>query len=373
MTDLNKLTNEVGDALSIDKFKKNENVIKMIESGCNWREIEKTYGLSYSSIGKIAKKFNLLDKFKQNNNKTNPRLSGDEHPRRKSSILRYEAFNLEWGKIIESEIENGANLSLLIKKTGAKLTFLRRFIQWKGDKWKQKLSVNSEIIIKKNAFDNLKKIEKLSNHSVKKIEDKHIKLYKKMLEQNKTKSQIVKTFVKKYNFGHKKVEDLAGLYGKPNKQKQSGKNNPMYGKSPSIKAGIGTKGWVINKKGEKIFFRSSLEMKVFLFLIENNVEFLLSKHRINYKLNKKERTYCPDIVIGNVIYEIKPKQMVSLKENQIKFKALENYCKRFNLKCGFYTEEDFDYVLDAEKIEKLILEDKIILDKKNKEKILRNL
>lgn len=141
----------------------------------------------------------------------------------------------------------------------------------------------------------------------------------------------------------------------------TGKNNPMYGKSPSLLSGIGISGWILHNN-EKYFFRSSLEMRVFLYLIEKNIDFKLSKHRISYVDNNVNKTYNPDIVIDNIIYEIKPLQRIKLKSVKTKQKAAERYCNKFALKYQFITENTFNLSnITFDKVDSMIDSGVIIL------------
>jgi len=66
--------------------------------------------------------------------------------------------------------------------------------------------------------------------------------------------------------------------------------------------------------------------------------------------------------------------MLTMKLNMLKFKSLEEYCKQYNLKCKYITENTYDiskynlsYILDF--IEKKL----ILMNVKNLEKLKRNL
>ena len=59
------------------------------------------------------------------------------------------------------------------------------------------------------------------------------------------------------------------------------------------------------------------------------------------------------LIEDNVICEIKPYTMLTMKLNVLKFKSLEEYCKQYNLKCKYITENTYDiskynlsYILD---------------------------
>jgi len=162
---------------------------------------------------------------------------------------------------------------------------------------------------------------------------------------------------------HKKFKTSSGVW--PVLQKQygelvknparflCGKDNLMYGKEPDYKAGRGIQGHLLIN-GKQIFFRSSLELRIYLYLMKHNILFSLSNHVVFYEFEGKPHHYHQDIVIDDVIYEIKPLSLIELEINKRKFAALENYCKIHNLKCDHITEKtynleeiDFDYMLDA--------------------------
>ena len=133
-------------------------------------------------------------------------------------------------------------------------------------------------------------------------------------------------------------------------------------------SGRGINGY-LNYYDNKIYFRSSLEMLVYIYLCENNVRFELSKHRIEYDNGNK--TYNPDIVIDNTIIEIKPKFLLNCKTVVDKLEALKNYCNIFNLKFKIITEDSYEIwkYFNKDFIELLIKENKLILSDKQKERL----
>jgi len=146
-----------------------------------------------------------------------------------------------------------------------------------------------------------------------------------------------------------------------------GKLNPMYQREPSWRAGTGIKGHVLIN-GKKIHFRSSLELRVYLFLEKNNIEFNLSKHRIPYRFEDKDRMYYPDITINENICEIKPKVKLNWEQNKAKHKNLKIYCKKFNLNCNYITEYTYDLTTISKKYieDKIFKKDILITNKENK-------
>ena len=178
-----------------------------------------------------------------------------------------------------------------------------------------------------------------------------------------------------FGFGEQKCKQLCKLYGYPENNPQTGKLNSMYGKSPGKGAGMGVKCWVLFN-GIKYFCRSSLELKVMCYLNDNGDKFQISKHRIPYTDDTNvDRTYCPDIVVNNKIYEIKPYNMLKIKLNVLKLEALKNYCEKHGLLYGGYlTEMNVNLTkYDLKYITTLIDAGKIIIDSLNLEKLKRNI
>lgn len=135
--------------------------------------------------------------------------------------------------------------------------------------------------------------------------------------------------------------------------------NPMFGISPSYKAGIGCKGWV-HIDDEKVFFRSTLELLVFYYLYLNNIQFRLSKHRIPYILKSKKRTYNPDILINNTVYQIKPENLLNTQQNLCKFKQAKLYFKKMQLQFGIITQHSYNLYQVLDQVEQGIENGKII-------------
>jgi len=290
---------------------------------------------------------------------------------RKRNEIDLKNLNLYSGIVIEI-IKNGGVLKDLINEISIPIKQINRLVANLGltDKRMQ----NSLILHRERAIKNWKEYgSKQKGVELKPITEMHRNDYIKMKNSGKCIADIKKFFKKKYDFRHKKVYQLITLFGKPERADQSGKNNPMYGRSPSCKAGIGISGSIVTN-GEKIIFRSSLELRVFVWLIRNNIYFKLSKHRIKYiDENEIHRTYNPDIVIDKKIYEIKPKKLINLKRNQLKFQALKNYCKKFNLSWGIIQEDTYN-INTQENIDDIffrIKSEEIYLTEKNYKRLLK--
>lgn len=226
----------------------------------------------------------------------------------------------------------------------------------------------------KNArINGAKSALKLKGKERRPIPDEIENLFLSMKKNGFSGNQIAKALEER-GFWWRKFAQLCEKHGKPkNQQVRSGKLNGMFGKSPPEGAGIGSKGWVL-VDNKKVFFRSSLEMKFFLYLKKNNIRFSLSKHRILYEINGRQKTYCPDLVIDNLIVEIKPSKLASSKENVKKIKALESYCRKFQLHCEIWTEQKLkeeNFSLSKEEFLTYVENNEIMVDETNKQKILR--
>lgn len=155
-------------------------------------------------------------------------------------------------------------------------------------------------------------------------------------------------------YGKEKADEMKKKLSKAN----SGKNNSMYGKSPSKLSGNGISG-----KIGHLFFRSLLELS-FLLDNYNSFEFIKNAEKkqfhVKYLFENKTFTYKPDfyLVNSNEIIEIKPSHM--LKNDKVKAKikyAKERFGSNFKIK----TEKDVSRikkhkVLIAELMKSNILE-----------------
>lgn len=111
--------------------------------------------------------------------------------------------------------------------------------------------------------------------------------------------------------------------------KCSGENNPMYGKPAPIGSGSGWSGWL-----DGSYFRSLLELS---FMLQYDKATSAEKISIEYVKDDVRRTYRPDFVLGDKIIELKPKAMLTLEENQLKFAAAR---RQFNDRFVVLTEDD---------------------------------
>jgi hypothetical protein len=197
--------------------------------------------------------------------------------------------------------------------------------------------------------------------------------FKEQIDAGKYKWQIRKELQNVFGYGERKYYQLCKLIGVPNENPQTGNLNSMYGRSPALSAGSGISGWILIN-GHKVHFRSMLELRVYLYLDLNNIRFVLSTHRIPYSYKEADRTYCPDIVIDNTIYEIKPSKLTSNEEVQTKFIALQNYCRERNLFADFITEHTYNLpILTIQWIDELISQNKLAISEKNYTRLIKNI
>lgn len=287
-------------------------------------------------------------------------------------LERISEIKDKYGAEIHKMVDDGKTIGEIIDYTNYPKKSVQYFLEYEN--LYEKTKENWKIRRSQLAVENGKKsANTLKNVHLKPLTDEIKSWFSEQIKLGKFKWEVKTDLEKKFGYGEKKYYQLCKELGTPKTRPNTGKYNSMYGKTPSKKSGIGVKGWVyIN--GNKLFFRSSLELKIYLHLEENGISFLQSKHRIPYTDGGIEKTYCPDIVIGNIIYEIKPS---ALSNNELvikKFNALENYCKKYNLSCNFITENTFCLdKLTLEKIDLLISNKKLIIDEKNYNKLMRYL
>ena len=128
----------------------------------------------------------------------------------------------------------------------------------------------------------------------------------------------------------------------------SGSNNPMYGKPTPKKAGNGWSGWYKDQ-----YFRSLRELSFIVSYLEpNKLDWSSAENiRIPYtSYDGKNRTYSPDFLVMDTIYEIKPVKLIDTPLNILKRNAGEEYAKAHNLK---YVVIDYD-IIEFDKLKELI-------------------
>jgi hypothetical protein len=169
------------------------------------------------------------------------------------------------------------------------------------------------------------------------------------------------------------VKDKIAETKRRNGTSHAGKNNGMYGKSPSPLAGRGISGRFGN-----LWFRSSLEL---FYLIhwhisgEEVVSAESNEFRVEYTIDEDAHTYSPDFLVNGTIYEIKPHKRTTETINQNKMNELKNsHSPKFE--CVFGTEWDIkDTILNitSDHIEKYINDDILIISDDQLERLWRAL
>ena len=350
-------------------------LIELIKMGNGLVDISKILNIGFKSIYRISKNYYLYDKLKENNQLYKHRKIEEVKELTKKRYNELNLYiNMKFGENIRECIINKNYTT--------------------NDVWKQ-IKLPRKQVIRYLMFYNLydtavlngkkkqamiaRECGKLSALTLtgvplKPITDGIVKRFEQLKSILIYKEMVYRELKKEFGFGEKKCKQLCELYGYPKDNPQTGRLNPMYGKSPGKGAGIGIK-CHINCNGNIYFCRSSLELKIFIYLLENNIKFAPSRHRIKYKMGGINRTYCPDIVINDVeICEIKPYKLLTIVENVLKYSVLKKYCNEYNLKCKYITENTFDLSkLNLAYIDELINKKIIDIDDKNYEKLKRNI
>lgn len=291
---------------------------------------------------------------------------------KKRRLERISKLKYDFGNDILQMVNEGKTIGEIVKCVKYPIKTVRSYLE--AEKLYDTVQQNWYARRPQLAMENGKKsANTLKNVHLKPLTEEIKSWFSDQIQMGKFKWEIRNALMEKYGYGEKKYYQLCAEVGVPASKPLSGKYNPMYGRSPSKRAGIGIKGWVYID-GNKLFFRSSLELKIYLYLDSNNISFLQSLHRITYMDNGIEKTYCPDIVINDTICEIKPDSLTSNAQVVKKFNALENYCKQYNLKCKFITENTFPLEkLTKEDVNLLINQKKLVIDEKNYNKLMRYL
>lgn len=144
----------------------------------------------------------------------------------------------------------------------------------------------------------------------------------------------------------------------------AGKNNPMYGKPIPKRSG---NGWSGHYNGN--YFRSILELKYLIYLIDNDIKFEsgeAKEHSIKYMINEVERNYYPDyfLVDTDEYIEIKPIKLINSYQNKLKFEAARcKLDKRFKVLTQNDIIEVDLHVLYNKYVNKEIIFDKVYNDK----------
>lgn len=313
-------------------------------SNCGLIHLMKKVDISRGDITRIIKKLNLSDKLKSNTKVFKGSiLKKRGYLKRKDRIPNVIKFHKD--EII-LDVNSGMLYGELCKKYNLGLndvhTMLRRL------SLEDIVSTNSRNFRISNRLANgLKGASKLRGTSfIRHPLTDSMKLTYQTHVSNETIDSVARVdFFDTYGTaGQHTWNALQELYGKLKKNPTGflpGKDNLMYGKEPSHLAGIGIKGHIY-AFGEKIHFRSSLELRIYLYLSKHGIKFSLSNHRIQYQLDGKLRNYHPDIVIGQRICEIKPSGLIGHWRNKLKFEALGAYAKAKGLSAEYITGDTYD-------------------------------
>ena len=279
-------------------------------------------------------------------------------------IKRCEDFHNIHGDIIKSLIYSGYTINDIFKAGyGSGKPFLNSYIDMYGHR--DKIIENTKSKLRLTAQRNGRMaVNTLKGVELKPLNDEIINWYKNAVDSGMYRMDILNALKTKFGYKRVKYNQLVSLYGVGDKNPQCGDSNPFYGKTPSYKSGRGIVSHLINN-GKYIICRSYLELKVYLYMQCNNIDFELSEHRIKYThMNGNKRTYNPDFVrvSKNTIYEIKPKSLIDIPINKLKFDATRQYCKEYNLQFDIITEETYPiYEIQYEYILELIENGNIII------------
>ena len=129
--------------------------------------------------------------------------------------------------------------------------------------------------------------------------------------------------------------------------KNSGKNNPRYGKCPPKSVGSGWHCWY-----DKKYFRSCRELIYYIQQKNKGIKCECVEHKIIIKYKNEfgmERTYRPDFLVDDkMLVEIKPKYLWNSKLVVLKKEAAEKFCRNMGYKY-LLVDVDPDFKLLKEK------------------------
>lgn len=349
-----------------------DTIIVSINVGLSETEIVKS-SIGRKPIRRIATEYGLSERLKYNNSiyKSKRLVEFRQNNRHKICL----ELDKKYESLILKCLDSGGILKNIISiMKGVPHKQILYYLKYKKLDVLRKENSKKFVVIQ-SQINGRKAIPITKGVDLKPITPEIIKRFEELKTQLIYKQRVYDALKNEFGFGERKYYQLCKLYGYPENNPQTGKLNPMFGKSPGKGAGIGVKCWILFD-GIKYFCRSSLELKVMCYLNDNGEKFQISKHRISYIDDSGiDRTYCPDIVINNKIYEIKPYNMLKIKLNLLKSEALKKYCKKYNLLYGGYlTELNTDITkYDLKYLTALIVSGKIIIDTLNLEKLKRNI
>lgn len=287
-----------------------------------------------------------------------------------NAIKRYKKFFKKNENQLVQLLRIGTPRNCIGKKFNVSSCFLIRAFRWKSGDLEKLFYDCAKRNIKSNAIKaSLKgaaKVKKIAN----KISQKEELVYKKYLKEGLHLEEIMR----RMHVGERRIKRFF-RFGKPKRYSFIGSNNPSFGTSAHPNSGKGISGKFVKKNGENVLFRSLLELKIFLSLDDNGKDFYLCKERIFYIDNKIKKSYNPDIVINNKIFEIKPKKLIKFNIVKKKDIALKQYCKDNDEFAygGFLTEDDVSVELNYNYFNKLLKDNRIKFSNKNLKRAKANI
>lgn len=339
-----------------------------------YAEISKILNVPTQYIRKVCRHLQILEQLFENNQRSKS-VNASNKAKQLRLCQNSELINIYKDDIIDC-LNSGMGLSQLKIKLNLPIGRINELIEMLNLTELRKN--NSREIIRNNALKSSKKgAQKTKGTKIIRhvVTNEMKEFYCQCLNNGLFEGESLKLFKEKFGTkGSNTWNALINEFGQIKKAPKhflSGEQNKMYGKEPDWKAGNGIKGHIFIKN-KLINFRSSLELRIYLFLNENNIDFELSKHVVKYYYNHKWRNYFQDIIINNCIYEIKPTIKIKWEINRIKFDALQNYCKKFNLECAYITEDTFDLSnIDINLIDSLINDKLVIINEKEYKRLLK--
>lgn len=352
-----------------------DNIIyDIINNNLGFTEISLKLNIRRGYIRYISQQFDCYDYLMRNNQ--------NYKTRNHKELCRIKHENLinqlltEFGSVIRLKILSGANLQIL--KASCNLTAGQIKELVKILNLNELLKLNSKKILKENQLRrSLLGAEKVRGTKIIRhiVTNEMKQFYSQCIIDNLFEGESRNLFHVKFGTsGGNTWNFLIKEFGQIKKHPTvflPGIDNKMFGKEPDWKSGNGIKGHIfINNK--LIYFRSSLELRIYCYLYHHNIDFSLSNHVVKYFYNQRWRNYFQDIVIDDCIFEIKPSVKLNWKINELKFKALQEYCEKFNLKCKYLTESTFDLsLIDINYINEKIRQKLIVINENEYTRLLK--
>lgn len=125
----------------------------------------------------------------------------------------------------------------------------------------------------------------------------------------------------------------------------SGAKNPAYGKVYDNVGKSPYQGWY-----NGILFRSSYELTFLVEQFKLNPTVRIIAEPVSIPYDSGQHTYRPDYQIDNVIYEIKPKLLVSHRSNSSKLEAGRQFCETNGLQFEIVTEDTLGKILSEQEM-----------------------